>query len=87
MSLIEKLPEMEDGALIALHANAERLAQSGSASQKKAAVELLPPLEIEIAERKEAAKLAKTRRMKAARETAALKKAEAKAEAEEQQKD
>ena len=82
MSLIEKLPEMEDRALIALHVNAERLARSGSASQKKAAIELLPPLEIEIAERKVAEKVTRARNMKVARESAALKRAEAKAEAE-----
>ena len=57
MDLVAKLPSMEDADLAALHQNAERLEQSGTSAQKKAAQALLPALETELANRR-AAKLA-----------------------------
>jgi hypothetical protein len=54
MSLLEKLPGMADDQLNNLHANAVRLGESGSAAQRASASKLLPALEAEIANRKQA---------------------------------
>jgi hypothetical protein len=54
MSLLDKIPAMADDALNNLHANAVRLGESGSAAQRASAAKLLPALETEIANRKQA---------------------------------
>lgn len=60
MDLVAKLPEMAEDALATLGANAERLVQTGSPKQQKAAIALLPAIQAEIAER-QAKKLAQGR--------------------------
>ena len=45
MTLIEKIPELDDEGLRNLLTNARRLQESGSAKQQEAAAELLPALE------------------------------------------
>jgi len=57
MDLVAKLPSLEAAALANLHANAERLKQSGTSAQRSAATALLPAIETELANR-QAAKLA-----------------------------
>lgn len=56
MELIEKLPQMSDGQLANLLANARRLGASGGPRQQADAAALLPALEAAVADRK-AAKL------------------------------
>ena len=64
MSILEKLPGMEDAALNNLHANAVRLEQAGSPAQRASAGALLPAIEAEIATRRAAKqeRLAQNRR-------------------------
>jgi hypothetical protein len=64
MSLLEKLPGMEDAALSTLHANAVRLEQAGSPAQRASAGALLPAIEAELAARRTAKqeRLAQARR-------------------------
>jgi hypothetical protein len=64
MDLAAKLPTMEEAALAALRANAERLQRTGTKAQQTAASALMPAIEAEISARR-AAKLS------LARETAA----------------
>jgi len=45
MTLIEKIPELDDDGLRNLLDNARRLHESGTAKQQEAAAELLPALE------------------------------------------
>ena len=52
MSLLEKIPQLDDGALKNLLENARRLETSGTVKQKADAAELLPALEAAVAERK-----------------------------------
>ena len=52
MSLIDKIPHMDDAGLKNLLDNARRLAASGSEKQQLQAAELLPALEQASAERK-----------------------------------
>jgi hypothetical protein len=54
MSLIEKIPSMNDAALSNLLANARHLATAGAPKQQADAAELLPALEAAIAGRKAA---------------------------------
>ncbi len=54
MSLIEKIPSMNDVALSNLLANARHLATAGGPKQQADAAELLPALEAAMAERKAA---------------------------------
>lgn len=69
MDLVEKLPQMEDTGLTALHQNALRLRETGTTAQRNAAVALIPALEAELAERREA-KLERARaKRKASRRT------------------
>lgn len=66
-SLLEKIPTMEDGALVNLLANAERLETEGSKAQRASAADLLPVIKAEI-ETRRVAKLdrqAQARRAKA----------------------
>ncbi|HYD64638.1 hypothetical protein [Azospirillum sp.] len=53
MNLLDKLPDMADAALDTLGANAERLAQSGTAKQRKEAQAVLPAIQAEITARRE----------------------------------
>jgi hypothetical protein len=57
MSLLEKIPTMNDDQVLNLLANARRLGESGDVRQQAAAAEVLPALEAEAIARK-AAKLA-----------------------------
>lgn len=72
MDLIDRLPQMEDAALSVLQENALRLQQTGTAAQRNAASALMPALEAELAERRQAkleaqkAKRASAKRAKAA---------------------
>lgn len=66
-----KLPDMTDDELKTLNANAQRLEQSGTVSQKASAVALLPLVSAEIAART-------TVKLAQARENAALRKVPAK---------
>ncbi len=52
MSLIDKIPLLDDSALKNLLDNAKRLGASGSVKQKADAAELLPALEAAVAARK-----------------------------------
>jgi hypothetical protein len=52
MSLLEKIPLLDDSALKNLLDNARRLESSGSVKQKADAAELLPALEAAVAARK-----------------------------------
>lgn len=54
MSLVNKLPELEDAALAVLQENAERLEQTGTKTQRAAAAALLPAIQAEVATRREA---------------------------------
>ncbi len=60
MSLIAKLPQMEDKALGVLEENAKRLEQSGSPAQRMAAADLIPAIQAEVGARHEA-KLARAK--------------------------
>ena len=52
MSLLEKIPHLDDSALKNLLDNARRLETSGSVAQKASASELLPALEAAVAARR-----------------------------------
>ena len=52
MSLLEKIPNLDDASLKNLLDNAKRLGASGSPKQQADAAELLPALEAAVAERK-----------------------------------
>jgi len=52
MSLIDKIPLLDDSALKNLLDNARRLENSGSPKQRSDAAELLPALEAAVAERR-----------------------------------
>lgn len=71
VNLIDKLPEMADDALANLHANAVRLGEEGSKTQRASAAELLPALEAEIASRKTAKKERQAQARKARKEAVA----------------
>jgi len=51
MSMIERIPGMDDASLANLHANAQRLHLSGSAQQQTAAADMLPAIQAELAAR------------------------------------
>ena len=78
VSLLEKIPLLDDAALKNLLDNAKRLGTSGSPKQQADAAELLPALEAAVAERK-AVKLgaAAEKRAAAKKPSAKSKKAEA----------
>lgn len=52
MTLIDKLPNMADDALGVLDANAQRLAQTGTAKQQKEAMAVLPAIQAELTTRR-----------------------------------
>jgi hypothetical protein len=66
-TLMEKIPTMEDAALVNLLANAERLEVEGSKAQKVSAADLVPVIKAEI----EARRVAKLDRQAQARRTKA----------------
>lgn len=74
MTLIEKIPELDDDGLRNLLTNARRLQETGSAKQQEAAAELLPALEEASAARQaqklEAAAAKRAAARKPARKTA-----------------
>jgi hypothetical protein len=61
MDLLTKLPEMSDDALTNLRANAKRLQESGTPTQRSDAAALLPAVEAEIGARR-LARVGATRR-------------------------
>lgn len=73
MTLIDKLPAMADDALGVLGANAERLAQSGTAKQRKEAAAVLPAIQAELTTRRERKEAEAPRRKTAARKPAKAK--------------
>lgn len=79
MDLSEKIPGMTDAALDNLRANAERLGQAGSATQRSAATALLPAIEAEQTARKAAKRerTAEASRAAGAKKRAARKEASA----------
>ena len=74
MSLLEKIPLLDDAALKNLFDNAKRLETSGSPKQQADAAELLPALETALAERK-AVKLGAAAEKRAATKKPAVAKA------------
>jgi hypothetical protein len=52
MGIDQRIPDLSDKELESLHANAVRLAQSGSTAQRQQAEELLPLLGAALEERK-----------------------------------
>jgi hypothetical protein len=69
MEMDRRLPDLSDKELENLHANAVRLAQSGTPTQRQQAENLLPLIGIQIEARNKARaeKLAETRRAKVQR--------------------
>lgn len=67
MSIMDRLPGMEEDRLRNLQSNALRLADEGSAAQRRDAAELLPVIEAEL----ETRRVAKLEQAKAARKAAA----------------
>jgi hypothetical protein len=66
--LIEKLPYLTDEEVVTLLANARRLAETGDARQMAAARDLLPALEADAEERRDArVRRAQAKRMAARR--------------------
>jgi hypothetical protein len=79
MSLLEKIPQLDDSALKNLLDNARRLETSGSVKQKADAAELLPALEAAVAARKAVKLEAAAEKRSANRKPAAPRAAKAKA--------
>lgn len=73
MTLIDKLPAMADDALGVLGANAERLAQTGTAKQQKEAAAVLPAIRAELTTRRERKEAEAPRRATGGRKTAKAK--------------
>ncbi|MBI1212845.1 MAG: hypothetical protein GC190_15390 [Alphaproteobacteria bacterium] len=67
--LRSRVPEMADGALATLLANAQRMLTSGNAVQQAAAGDLIPVIETELAERKAKKAAAKPRKGRARKAT------------------
>ncbi|MBV8684733.1 MAG: hypothetical protein JO111_17800 [Caulobacteraceae bacterium] len=79
MTLLEKIPAMDDRELKNLLDNARRLETAGTERQKADAAELLPALEAAVAQRKQAKTEAAAEKRAAARKTPAPRKVRAKA--------
>ena len=79
MSLIDKIPHLDDASLKNLLDNARRLGAAGSSKQQADAAELLPALEAAVAARKAVKLGAAAEKRLAAKKPAAPKKAAAKA--------
>ena len=54
MSLLDRIPTLSDEEVVNLLANAQRLSEHGDEKQQAAAAEILPTLEAEAAQRREA---------------------------------
>jgi hypothetical protein len=80
MSLLEKIPQLDDVSLKNLLENARRLEASGSVKQKADAAELLPALEAAVAARR-AVKLEAAAEKRSANRKPAAPRAKAKAKA------
>ncbi|MBO9710858.1 MAG: hypothetical protein J7521_21865 [Caulobacter sp.] len=70
MTLIERIPLLNDQELLSLLANARRLDIVGTPAQRKGAAEVLPQLELEASKRRATALQARKRRAAAQRATA-----------------
>lgn len=79
MTLLEKIPLLDDSALKNLLDNAKRLGTSGSVKQQADAAELLPALEAAVAERKAVKLEAAAVKRSASKKPAAPRAAKAKA--------
>ena len=82
MSLIEKIPLLNDAALKNLLDNARRLSASGSPRQQEDAAELIPAAEAAIAERRTVKLVAAAEKRTLNKKPSAAKVAKMKAEAE-----
>jgi hypothetical protein len=80
MSLMEKIPSLDDSSLKNLLENARRLEVSGTERQKADAAELLPALEAAVAQRKAVKLEAAAEKRATTRKAAPPKKVRAKAE-------
>ena len=76
MSLLDRIPTLSDEEVVNLLANAQRLSEQGDDKQKAAAAEILPALEAEAEQRREA-RLERAKAKRAATRKATLKKAAA----------
>lgn len=65
MTLLERIPTLSDEEVVNLLANARRLTEQGDEKQQAAAAELLPALEEEAEQRKQA-RLERTKAKRAA---------------------
>lgn len=65
MSLLERIPALDDDEIVNLLANARRLSERGDDKQRAAAAELLPALETE-AETRQASRLERAKAKRAA---------------------
>ncbi len=72
MSLLDRIPTLSDEEVVNLLTNARRLSEQGDDKQKAAAAELLPALETEADQRKEA-RLERAKEKRAATRKATLK--------------
>jgi len=72
MSLIDRIPTLSDEEVVNLLTNAQRLSEHGDEKQKAAAEELLPALQVEADQRKEA-RLERAKEKRAATRKATLK--------------
>jgi hypothetical protein len=78
MTLLEKIPQLDDSALKNLLDNARRLETSGSVKQQADAAELLPALEAAVAARKAVKLEAAAEKRSASRKPAASRAAKSK---------
>ncbi|RAK65612.1 hypothetical protein DJ019_11685 [Phenylobacterium kunshanense] len=76
MSLLERIPTLSDEEVVNLLANARRLSEAGGDKQKAAAAELLPALEAEAEQRREA-RMERAKEKRAATRKATLRSAAA----------
>jgi hypothetical protein len=76
MSLLERIPTLDDDEVVNLLANARRLADAGDEKQQAAAAELLPALEAE-AQARHAARMERAKAKRAATRRATLRSAAA----------
>jgi hypothetical protein len=72
MSLLDRIPTLSDDEVVNLLTNAQRLSEQGDEKQKAAAEELLPALQAEADQRKEA-RLERAKEKRAATRKATLK--------------
>lgn len=76
MTLLDRIPTLSDEEVVNLLDNARRLSEQGDEKQQAAAAELLPMLESEAAQRREA-RLERAKAKRAATRKATVKKAAA----------